>query len=199
MIAANCYPRETRFAEIISAMLSDLMKLIRYIRPTSRWTVAHQERATGHREIAFTIVEGRDRMSFDTVLKMLKPGNGVLVENLQAFARRRDSICDRLKAIFAKRAVVVDAKGNIYAPEHEAIIVEAVMTGGYSVKEPKKRVAHNRIDDETRAKALELWKRKDLTNKQVSELAGVAYPTMFKWFQAEYPREQQRGRPRKRK
>jgi len=196
---AKFFMRQPRFAEIISAMVSEMMKIIRYIRPTSRWTQAHQERETDFEDIAFTVVEGVDGLTFDNAVRMLRRGNVLLVQDLNVFARRRDTICERVRAVFSKGASIVVGSGKEFTPDQEDPLIEGIMTGGYLVKEPKQRVAHNRIDDERRAKAFEYWQQKDLTNAQVERLSGISYQTMFKWWQAEFPREQRKGRPRSKK
>ena len=190
--------RESGFVLIIKAMLSKVMKTFRYIRPTKRWPRAQQERATARDGIHFNVIEGDQGRDFDTLLKLLRPGNGVLVENLQVFARSRKIICDRLRAIFARQSVVIDAKGNEYRPENEAIICEAVMTGGYVVKEPTARVAHNKTSDEKLERAREMWTGEAfaaMTNVEIARATGISTVTLNKEFGA---RGRKAGRPRKR-
>ena len=85
IVLAKPYTQGSSLAEIVSAIVGN-MKIIRYIRPTARWTKAKQELATNREDIRFTIVEGELDSTFADALKLLKPGNGLLVENLMVFA-----------------------------------------------------------------------------------------------------------------
>lgn len=174
------------------------MKIFRYIRPTSRKPVAHQMRVTERDDIHFTVVEGQDGYTFDaTLLKVLKRGNCVLVEDLNTFGRRRATVCDRLGAIFALGASVVDANGTVYTPECGDAVVAAFMEGQKS-ETVRERIPHNKASAEDKERALNFWLQTDLTNEQVERLAGFTYSAMHSWFAEMYPRNQPRGRrPRK--
>lgn len=190
------YQHELRFAEIISAMVSEMMKIIRYIRPTSRWTKAHQERETDYEDIAYTVVEGVDGLTFDDAVDMLRRGNVLLVQDLNVFARRRDTICDRVRAVFAKGAGILVGSGREFTPDQEEPLIEGIMTGGYLVREPKQRVAHNKIDPEKLEAAKEMWlgdEFKRMTNDEVAKATGVSKVTMHREFG---PRGRKAGRPK---
>lgn len=197
IVVEKYFQHEPHFAEIISAMLSKIMRIIRYIRPTARWTKAQQERATDHFDIHFTIVDGEHGRTFDNALKQLRPTRALLVENLQVFARRRDTICVRIRQVFAIGSTLMLANGNTYTPDQEDPLVEGVMTGGYLLKEPKPRVAHNKIDEKTLEQAAKMWhgeKFRRMTNKEIAEAVGVGVVTLHR---ALGPRGRKAGRPKK--
>lgn len=197
MIAATkCYQREPHFAEIVSAMLSKIMKIIRYIRPTARWTRAQQERATDHFDIHFTVVDGEHRRTFENALRQLDAERILLIENLQVLARRRDTICARIKQVFAKEASILLANGKTFTPDQEEPLIEGVMTGGYLLKEPKERVAHNKTPDELLEKARDMWfgeKFKRMTNGEIADAVGISAVTLNRKLG---PRGRKAGRPK---
>jgi len=174
------------------------MKITRYIRPVARRTAAQQIAATERDGIAITIIEGDQRRTFDNALQQLKPGGGLLIETLATLGRRRDTVCDRVRAVFAKGASIVLADGTVHGPECEASLIAGLMARGVTVtgNEPKPRIAHNRASDETRAEAKRLWTQKQfskLTNGEVAEAVGVSVVTLTDWFG---PRGRKPGRPK---
>lgn len=165
------------------------MKRIRYIRPTKRRPVAHQERATEHLEpFAITIVHGEGGRTFENALKILKKGNALVVQDLHTLARRRDTICDMVCRVFSKGALIEDASGNLHKPECEASLIAGITTGGHLTSEQRERIAHNRISDERRAFAFKYWRDHSLSNAAVARLAELQYQIMRKWWQDDYPR-----------
>jgi hypothetical protein len=174
------------------------MRLIRYIRPTSRRSIDDQITATDRFKVHFTVVDGEDDRDFATALKILNKGNGLLIEGFHILGRRRDTVCERVKQIFAKGANIVDADGDIHPPSYEKTLIKALQARGVTVKgtEPRPRVAHNRIDDETRKEAKRLWTQKQfsrMTNADIAEEIGVSVVTLNQWFG---PRGRRAGRPR---
>lgn len=175
------------------------MKRIRYIRPTARRPEAHQRAATDHLEpFAIDIVEGDQDRTFANALKILKAENALVVQDMHTFGRRKDTICDRVQAVFKKGAFIEDADGNLHKPECEASLLAGIMTGGGLSDEKRERIAHNRISDEKRALAFKYWQDHELSNAAVARLAGVSYQSMRRWWQVEYPRPLEKaGRPKK--
>ena len=174
------------------------MKLIRYIRATSRSSVADQIAATERDGIRITIVEGEPDSTFADALKQLKRGNGLLIEGFHVLGRKRDTVCERVRQVFAKGGNIVDADGDIHAPAYEKTLIKALKTRGVTVngREPRPRVAHNRTDDDTRKAAKRLWTQKQfarMTNKDIAEEIGVSTWTLRHWFG---PRGRKAGRPR---
>ncbi len=175
------------------------MKRIRYIRPTARRPELHQANATEHLEpFAITIVEGDQGRTFSNALKILKAENALVIQDLHTLARKRVTICDMISQVFAKGAFIETSDNTLHKPECEASLLAGIMTGGTLNDETRERIVHNRIDDEQRALAFKYWQDKDLNNQAVARLAGISYQTMRRWWQKDYPREGQVGRPKKR-
>ena len=71
------------------------------------------------------------------------------------------------------------------------------MTGGYSIKEPKQRVAHNKTDDAKLERAREMWFGADfkrMTNVEIAKAVGISTVTLNREFG---PRGRKAGRPKK--
>jgi DNA invertase Pin-like site-specific DNA recombinase len=159
------------------------MKLTRYIRPTARRSIDDQIAATEQDGISITIIEGDMGRTFKDALKQLKPGNGLLIENFATLGRRRDTVCDRVEAIFDKRANIVDAEGDVHEPKCRRTLIKAIKSKGITVRggEPKPRVPHNKISDEDLEEAKKVWsgkKYRAMTNKEVSEAVGISVVTL---------------------
>jgi hypothetical protein len=182
------------------------MKLTRYIRPRARRTAAQQIAATERPGIAITIVEGEQGRTWADAVKQLRPGGGLLIENLAALGRRRDTVCDRLDAVFAKGAsVVLGEDDSVHSPDCGPSLLAGVRARGVTVSgdEPKPRVAPNKLPDAVRDQAERYWKQKQferMTNREIAEAAGVSVETLASWFGARgnYVNAR-RGRPPKRK
>jgi|GEM_PF-5404405 len=198
MHGAISLQREVLLAEIISATRENTMKLIRYIRGTTRHPAARQLAATDRDGIAMTVVEGEQGRTWETALKVAKPGNGILIDSLETLGRKATTRAVRLEAARAKGVSIVIAEDDsTHSPEAIPSLITGLRSG--LKRDPNPRVAHNRIDDEARAAAFRFWQDHDLDNHAVARLAGISYAAMRRWWQAECPRPLRRpGRKRKR-
>lgn len=119
------------------------------------------------------------------------------MQDFHTFARRRDAICDKIKSVFAKGALIEDATGTIHDPACEPSLIAGIMTGGTLHREKRERVAHNRADDAVRAKAEEMWRGEEfrrMTNGEIADAVGVSIVSLVRWFG---PRGRSAGRPRR--
>jgi hypothetical protein len=163
------------------------MKLTRYIRPTARRTAAQQIAATDRDGIAITITEGEQGRTWADALKQLKPGGGLLVETIATLGRRRDTVCERLRAVFDKGASVVLSDGTVHAPDCGPSLIAGLMARGVTVSgtEPGPRVAHNRTAPDILAEARKLWTQKQfarMTNGEIAAAVGLSVPTLAREF-----------------
>ena len=175
------------------------MKRIRYIRPTSQRREVDQRAATDHlKPFSIDIVDGVDDSTFADALKQLKAGNALVMESLSTLGRRRDTVCARLTCVFDKGAYVQTADQNaLFKPKDQAGLIAGIMARGISTAEPKPRVAHNRVADADRKRALKYWKDHKLAPRDVERLSGYTMQSLRRWFADEYPRPAaRRGRPR---
>jgi len=174
------------------------MKIIRYIRPTTRRTVAHQMHATERDDVATTVIEDDDNVcAFESsLMRKLRRGYTVLVQDLNTFGRKREMVCERLGQLFAKGVSVLDGNGVLYAPECGDAVISA-FRDGRRTESVRARIPHNKATEADKQRALWYWQQTELTNEQVEERAGFTYAAMHSWFGEMYPRNQRRGRPRK--
>lgn len=161
------------------------MKLTRYIRPTARRRAADQIAATERDGISITIIEGEQGRTFADALKQLNHGNGLLIESLATLGRRRDTVCERIGAIFDKGASIVDADGDVHEPSCRQSLIKAIRARGITVAgdEPRPRVAHNKTDAETLKEAKRYWTQKQfaaMTNQDIADAVGVSVVTLTK-------------------
>ena len=155
------------------------MKLIHYIRETSRIPVRTQRKAAEpYRDsIADEVVDGAKGSRFDDALKLLRRGNGLLVYSAAIIGRGAAQRRERVKAVIDKGSVVVSCD---------------------TVMESEPKSAHNKTPDDVRDNAFKYWQNHALSNKQVADLAGIPYGTMRHWWHDEFPRPRREpGRPRK--
>lgn len=181
------------------------MKLIRYIRPTARRTAAQQIAATDCDGIAITITEGEQGRTWADALKQLRPGGGLVIQDLATLGRRRDTVCERVRAVMAKGASIVLADGSMHGPKEEASLIAGLMARGVTVSgaEPGPRVAHNRTSPEVLAEAKRLWTQNQfarMTNGEIAEAVGLSVSTLTREFgrRGQYIKTRP-GRPPKRK
>lgn len=170
------------------------MKLIRYIRPTARRSTARQRAVTDREGIAIDVIEGDQGRTWETALKLLKRGNGLLIEDIATLGRRYDTRVERIKAVAAKGASIVLADGSVHGPE----CAPSIVAGLQAPRSDEPRVAHNKTDDETLAEAKRLWTGrayKAMTNGQIAEAVGLSIPTLTRYFGKRGVRKP--GRPRK--
>lgn len=157
----------------------EIMKLVHYIRETSRIPIkAQRNAAEPYRDaIKAEIVDKASGSQFDQALQMVRKGNGLLVHSPIIIGRGAGQRRERVQAIIDKGAAVVSCD---------------------TVLESQPRIAHNRTPDEKRKAAFKYWQNHDLPHKQVAKLAGIPYGTMRDWWHKDYPRPRREpGRPRK--
>jgi len=188
--------RNSLLAEIISATQDNAMKLILYIRATTRRTVAQQIEATKRKGIALTVIEGEQGRTYDTAIKVGKPGNGILLDSLETLGRKITTRIARLEAAAAKGLHIVIAEDeSTHAPQQIPSLIAGLRSGVKRERPP--RVAHNRIGETGREAAFRYWQDHGIDNHAVERLAGVSYASMRRWWQKDYPRPLQRpGRKR---
>lgn len=170
------------------------MKLIAYIRPTARRPAKDQAAALKPHAPAFIVIDGQDGRDWSTALKMLRRGNGLVIENIGTLGRRYDTRVERIEAVAGKGASIVLADGSIHGPD----CAPSIVAGMSAPKSDAPRVAHNRTDDDTLAEAKRLWTGREfraMTNGQIAEAVGLSIPTLTRYFGARGIRKA--GRPRK--
>lgn len=174
------------------------MKLIRFIKPVARLTKKQQLEATDHlgedNDIAITIVDGEDDRTIDNAIKILKPRNGLAVHSIGAIARKRETIANICKRVFAKGANIVESDGRIHTPDDEDSLLSGLLRDKRLPRGSGKHGGHNKISQSKRDAAFLLWQTPSLPNDEVARLAGISYQAMYKWWNDEYPRNQKRGR-----
>lgn len=178
------------------------MKLIRYIRPTARRSVAWQRAVTDRDGIALDVIEGMDGRDWNTALKMLKPGNGLLAAEPETLGRKIETRARRVQEIADNGAWIILADGGEHSPEAAAGLIKWMRAGGDRDKPAKPRVAHNRTPDDVMTEAERLWTQTQfarMTNGEVAAAVGLSIPTLTRAFG---PRSQfiktRPGRPKQR-
>ncbi len=173
-----------------------VIKLVLYVRPVARWPIAKQLRELENWDVTSTVIEGRDGGTLAEALRVLRSGRGLLVHSLRVISRSRKTIAATMQSVFDQKCVVVERDGFIYDKDNAEAALRGLL-GGQPFREidVAQHGGHNRIDDETRAKALEFWQDHGMSNASVEKQAGIPYATMRGWWQEEFPRETKRGRP----
>lgn len=157
------------------------MKLIAYIRPTARSPANGQVAALKPHAPAFTVIEGQDGRDWSTALKILKTGNGLLIEDIGTLGRRHDTRRERIEAVATKGASIVLADGSVHGPD----CAPSIVAGMCAPKSDEPRVAHNKTPEEKLAEAERYWKQKQfkrMTNREIAEVVGLSIPTMTRAF-----------------
>lgn len=168
--------------------------MTRYVRPTARRTAAQQIRATDRDGIAITIIEGDQCRTWLDALKQLRPGGGLLIQDIGTLGRRYETRRERIEAVAAKQASIVLADGSVHGPD----CLPSIVAGLQAPRSDNPRRAHNRTDDETLAEAQRLWTGapfRGMTNGQIADAVGLSIPTLTRHFGARRVRKP--GRPRK--
>lgn len=161
------------------------MKLIRYIRPTARRTIAWQQSVTERDGIAFDVIEGDQGRTWETALKMLKRGNGLLTAEPETLGRKIETRARRVREIASKGAWIILADGGEHSPEAAANLIEWMQAGGDRERSAKQRVAHNKTDAATLAEGKRYWTQKQfkrMTNSEVAEACGLSTATLTRKF-----------------
>lgn len=155
------------------------MKLVHYIRPTSRITIKVQHEAAEpySASVIYRVTDSAKGSNFDEALRLLRKGGGLLVHSPIIIGRGAAQRRERIQSVIDKGAVVISCD---------------------TILESQPRIAHNRVSDEKREAAFKYWQDHSLTHKQVADLAGIPYGTMYHWWQKDYARPRREpGRPRK--
>lgn len=178
------------------------MKLIRYIRPTSRRSTAWQRSVTERAGIALDVIEGDQGRDWNTALKMLKSGNGLLAAEPETLGRKIETRARRVQEVAAKGAWIILADGGEHSPEAAANLIDWMRAGGDRDKPAEPRVAHNRTPDDVMIEAQRYWTQKQfsrMTNGEVAAAVGLSVPTLTRAFgpRSQYI-ETRPGRPKKR-
>jgi hypothetical protein len=194
---AISFQRESLLAEIISATRENTMKLIRYIRGTTRHSAARQSAATERDGIAMTVVEGEQGRTWETALKVAKPGNGILIDSLEVLGRKITTRIHRLTQAQTKGVGIVIAEDDTtHGPDEIPSLITGLRSGVKRERTPRK--AHNRTDPQKLAEAGKVWTGDDyaaMSNDAVARATGVSKVTLWREFG---PRGRKAGRPRNR-
>jgi hypothetical protein len=189
---------EIRNLRLLLRKLREAMKIIRYVNPTARLTKRHQLQATDDfSNIVITITEGEDDQTIENALRLMRPRRGLLVHNVGILSRARKNIVEICERVFEKDCCIVESDGTIHTPDEADTLFSGIMLGKHLPKGSGKHGGHNRISDAKREAAFLLWQTPSLPNDEVARLAGISYQAMYKWWNEDYPREQKRGRKRK--
>jgi len=178
-----------------SLRLTACMRIIRLIMPTQRNSEARQRRTTDHMGADETVVGDVEKL-----IAWCRKGRTVAIDDIKTFARRTDQRVEIVRRIFERGALIATADGLLVGPEHAEILI-AGMSSSKRVLAPEdaaKRGGHNRVPDEERDEAKKYWLDHELSVAQLEEYTGRPYSTLRNWFNAEHPRPDKRGRPRKR-
>jgi len=170
------------------------MKLIAYIRPTVRRPAKDQVAALKPHAPTFTVIDGQDGRDWSTALKMIKRGNGLLIEDIGTLGRRFDTRRERIEAVAAKGASIALADGSVHGPD----CAPSIVAGMREPKSDAPRVAHNATPDHVLVEAERIWTGeayRSMTNGQVADAVGLSIPTLTRKFGKRGIRKA--GRPRK--
>lgn len=178
------------------------MKLIRYIRPTARRSTSWQRAVTERNGIALDVIEGLDGRDWNTALKMLKRGNGLLAAEPETLGRKIETRARRVREVADRGAWIILADGGEHSPEAAANLIDWMRAGGDRDKPAEPRVAHNRTPDDVMAEAKRLWTQQQyqrMTNGEIATAVGLSIPTLTRAFgpRSQYI-ETRPGRPKKR-
>ena len=178
------------------------MKLIRYIRPTARRPLKWQRSVTERDGIAFDVIEGEQGRTWETALKLLKRGNGLLAAEPETLGRKIETRARRVQEVADKGAWIILADGGEHSPEAAANLIDWMRAGGDRDKPAEPRVAHNKTPDDVMAEAELMWTQAQfarMTNGEIAKAVGLSIPTLTR---ALGPRSQyietRPGRPKKR-
>lgn len=178
------------------------MKLIRYIRPTSRRSTAWQRAVTEREGIAIDVIEGDQGRTWETALKLLKRGNGLLAAEPETLGRKIETRARRVQEVAAKGAWIILAYGGEHSPEAAEGLIDWMRAGGDRDKPPEPRVAHNRTPANVMAEAERMWTGASfgrMTNGEIAAAVGLSIPTLTRAFgpRSRYI-ETRPGRPKQR-
>lgn len=136
----------------------------------------------------------------ERLIQACRRGRVVEFQDLNDIAARTADRVDYVRRIFAKGASI-RVGDLVVSPDQADVLILGMESRRRRMSDAvaEKMGAHNRVPDEDRAEALPFWLDANLSIKQLEQFTGRSISTLRRWFEADYPRPDKRGRPRKRK